>query len=166
MAASISPAPHLGAWFDQEDARLRETIRRRGLSVEYVIGCADVRPDFAYTVGLFGLGHPELLIFGLDGPGSGHVLHQLAELIRAGWDLVPGEEIEVTDSSHRLMIEAVPNAGDIVFVANRYYDRPPEASVPVFQLTYDDGHGQFPWDAAYRLPAWVQPRPGTFSAKP
>jgi hypothetical protein len=158
-------SPQLRAWLDQEDARLKETIRRCGQSVEYVLGCGPEWPCFAYTVGLFGLSHPELLIFGLGARGSTHVLNQLGELVREDYDLVPGEEIEVTDSSHRLMVEAVPNPGEIVFAANRYYARPAECSVPVLQLTYDDGQGRFPWDAAYRLPAWLQPRPGTFSAK-
>jgi hypothetical protein len=34
----------------------------------------------------------------------------------------------------------------------------------VYQLTYDDDHGRFPWDPDYAFPAWVQPRPGTFAA--
>jgi hypothetical protein len=77
---------HLQAWLDQDDARMKSVIRRHGWSIEYiggdccsVPGCGggnDEDPPFAYTVGLFGLGHPELLVFALDassrdaGPGS------------------------------------------------------------------------------------------------
>ena len=47
------------AWLDQEDRYVTETIRKHGCYLEY--GSGDGRdPSFAYTVGLFGLGHPEL----------------------------------------------------------------------------------------------------------
>lgn len=55
------------AWLDQYQAHMTETIRRVGWMIEYVGGDACDRPDcdgcdrdgppFAYTVGLFGLGH-------------------------------------------------------------------------------------------------------------
>ena len=61
------------AWIDQEDARLAATVRRHGWMIRYIGGDECSRPGcdcpksdgppFAYTVGLFGLAHPELLIF-------------------------------------------------------------------------------------------------------
>ncbi len=63
-----------------------------------------------------------------------------------------------------MVVEQVPNPGDIVYGANRHYRRPDEASVPVLQLTWDDGAGRFPWDDGYSVPASVQPRPGSFRA--
>ncbi|WP_457098433.1 DUF4262 domain-containing protein [Microbacterium sp. P5_E9] len=51
-----------------------------------------------------------------------------------------------------------------MFAANRFYQRPDEASVPALQLTYPDKEGRFPWDAGCSLPAWRQPRPGEFRA--
>jgi hypothetical protein len=74
------------------------------------------------------------------------------------------QEFEVPGWSHRLVVEQVPNPGVIVLGANRHYRRPKAFSVPVFQLTYDDRRGWFPWDAGYAIPAWVQPRPGMFTA--
>jgi hypothetical protein len=53
----------------------------------------------------------------------------------------------------------------IVFAANRHYQLPPEYSVPVLQLSYDDKAGRFPWDDGYAAPE-MQPRPGTFDARP
>lgn len=84
--------------------------------------------------------------------------------MHGGGNLVAGQEFEVPGWSHRLVVEDVPNPGQIVFGANRHYLRPKEFSVPVYQLTYDDRRGRFPWDAGYAFPAWVQPRPGTFAA--
>jgi len=60
------------AWLDQEDAHIGAIIRRYGWFIQYVGGaelctlpgcCCSEDEDpvpFAYTVGLFGLNHPEL----------------------------------------------------------------------------------------------------------
>ncbi len=57
------------AWLDQDDSRMAATIREHGWSIEYIggdecsrPGCDCPRtddPPFAYTVGLFGMAHPE-----------------------------------------------------------------------------------------------------------
>ena len=59
--------------------------------------------------------------------------------------------------------EVLPNPGEILFTANRFYQRPEEASVPALQLSYDDKAGRFPWEEGYAAPE-MQPRPGTWSA--
>lgn len=163
----------LRAWADQEDARLRATIRRHGWAIEYIGGgicCApgcdggdDEGPSFAYTVGLFGLGHDELLVFGVDPHDSSGLLNTLGEEIRAGEALLPGVELTVGNWPHRVIPEQVPNPGEIVLSANRFYQRPDECSVPVLQLTYDDENGRFPWDQGFSNPG-SQPRPGSFRA--
>lgn len=43
---------------------LSETIQRFGYSVEYVSDAKERQPSFAYTIGLFAHGYPELLVFG------------------------------------------------------------------------------------------------------
>lgn len=153
------------AFLDQDDRRLVETIRAHRVSIEYVTCGPDPEPSsFAYTIGLFGLGHPELLIFSVT-PGTAHgVLNEIADLVSDGRDLMPGEIVAVDGWPHRMRVEVVPNAGEIVFGANRFYQRPAEASVPVLQLTWDDRSGHFPDDPAYTVPARAQPRPGTFQA--
>lgn len=162
------------AWIDQAKARTTEIIRNHGWVVEYIGGSACIAPGctgekenhappFAYTVGLFGLGHPELLVFGLSAGAAAGVLNLFGERIRKGENLVPGQLITLPGSHHQFMIEEVPNPGEIVFGANDFYQRPAEASVPVLQLSYDDGGGVFPWDEEYAVPE-SQPRPGTFRA--
>jgi Domain of unknown function (DUF4262) len=162
------------AWLDQEDARVAATIRRYGWAIEYVGGgscsapwcCGDDGsdgPPFAYTVGLFGLDHPELLIFGVQPDAAAGVLNTLGQRIRSGGAILPGQIVAFDEWPHRIIPEEVPNPGEIVFSANRFYKRPPEASVPLLQLSYDDLAGRFPWEADYAAPA-MQPRPGTFRA--
>lgn len=161
------------AWLDQEDARMASVIRQHGWAIEYIGGevCSapgcdggdDDGPPFAYTVGMFGLHHPELLVFGLDAHDSFGLLNTTGDRIAAGETLIPGQMLEFEEWGHRVVVEELPNPGEIVFSANRYYQRPTEFSVPVLQLTYDDDLGRFPWDQGHTEPE-RQPRPGTFSA--
>lgn len=161
------------AWLDQADAAMASIIRRHGWAIQYVgvsqcggPGCdcpAVDGPPFAYTVGLFGMGHPELLIFGVDPTTASEVLNDLGRRVRQGEALLPGIVIEFAEWPHRVIPEIVPNPGDIVFAANEFYQRPDEASVPVLQLTYDDDEGLFPWEEGCLAPE-IQPRPGTFQA--
>lgn len=156
------------AWLDQEDRHVAEVIRKHGCYIQYVTGCTcgecGEPTSFAYSIGLFGLGHPELLILGVNEHTAAGVINTLFARIKAGQDLVPGELVTFPDWPHRILVEDVPNPGDIVFGANRHYQRPREASAPVLQLTWDDRNGRFPWEDGYSVPAKVQPRPGTFRA--
>ena len=150
------------AWLDQEDRKIIETVRRHGWAVTYV-GGVDRLPSFAYTVGLFGLGHPELLVFGLDFASACGLLNALGERIRQNADLLPGEILEFDENDTRVRVDLLPNPGEVLFCANRFYQRPDEASVPAFQLNWDID-GAFPGEAGYSKPAWLQPKPGGFRA--
>jgi hypothetical protein len=157
--------PQIQAWLDQEDAMVAQTIRKHGQFIQFVGGDEDdVPPFFAYTVGLFGLGHPELVILSLGPQTSRAVLNQLGQRICAGENLVPGQLLTFDQWPHRIVVEDLANPGEILFSANRHYQRPDEASVPAFQLTYDDLGGRFPWDPSYANPPRLQPRPGTWRA--
>lgn len=161
------------AWIDQDSARLTATIRRFGWSIEYfgsdacpLPGCDCPPfdgPPFAYTVGLFGLDHPELLIFGVPTTIAAGVLNELCERVRDGESLLPGQMIRFDAWTHRIVAEVVANPGSIVPTANAYYCRPAEFSVPVLQFSYDDKAGVFPFQDAYAAPE-MQPRPGAFKA--
>lgn len=161
------------SWLDQEDARLATIIRQHGWFIQYVGGDSCSRPGcecssssepaFAYTVGLFGLAHPELLIFGVPPDIASGVLNSLGTQVRDGEAILPGQLLTFDEWPHRVIPESVPDPGEIVFSANRYYQRPDEFSVPVLQLSYDDLSGKFPWEDGYAHPE-MQPRPGTFRA--
>lgn len=157
----ISPA-HITAWNDQEDRRVTEIIRRHGCFIQVVAGDPG-RPPFAYTVGLFGLGHPELIVFGLDYESAGGTLNWFFERIRAGEDLTPGGIVEPPRSGKRFLVETFPEPGALLHAANRHYRRPRQVSVRAYQLTWDV-NGAFPWEPGYPYPAWMQPRPGDYRA--
>jgi hypothetical protein len=158
---------------DQDDARIAEYVRKYGWAVQYIGGNTCSRPGcncpqsdeppFAYTVGLFGMAHPELLILGVDPDTAVGVLDDLGHRIRRGEPLLPGQLVTFDRWPHRIIPEEVPNPGEILFMANTYYRRPSEYSVPALQLSYDDIEGRFPWEEGYAAPH-LQPRPGTFTA--
>lgn len=160
-----TPDPSIEAWLDQQRNLTAQKIREHGVFIQYVGGDAETRStSFAYTVGLFGIGHPELLVLGASPGTASGLLNEVASWIRGGRDLVPGELLTFEAWSHRAVVEDVPNPGQILFAANNFYERPDEFSVGALQLTYDDKGGRFPWDEGYDVPAWIQPRPGEFTA--
>lgn len=181
--------PALAAWQDQNRRAMTDAIRSRGcwntyVSDEVVCACCaavgnraqrraagrrgrgrhgrDSRSPFCYTTGMFGVGHPELLVFGLGMDDAGRLLNTLVHGVLHGSDLTAGEELSPPGWGRRLLVEQLPNPGQILYQANAYYDRPAGDSVPALQLTWTDVLGRYPWDAAYS--GAPQPRPGTFTA--
>jgi hypothetical protein len=158
------------AWLDQEDARTAQLIREHRFTVTYVWSCEPEHPDdpvdppFGYTTGLFGLGHPELVVVGLSQHTTHAVLTRAAELVLDGRDLLPGEHLTWPDRPDGLVVEVLPNPGEVLFCANRFYQRPDEFSVPAYQLAWQHRDGTWPWDAAYPCGPGCQPRPGTWRA--
>jgi hypothetical protein len=165
--------PDIAAWLDQEDARVADIVRRHGVMITMVGGGGCIHPEcankpsgvpFAYTTGLFGIAHPELVVVGLRTSASSFVLNTAARRVLDGERLVAGQELQMPQWDRRLFLESVPNPGEILFGANRHYQRPPEASVPALQLTYSDRRGAFPWEPTYTGSKRQQPRPGKWNA--
>ena len=157
--------PQTLAWLDQQDARLAQTIRAHRWAVQYVgAGEEDDEPAFGYTIGLFGLGHPELVLVGLGADTSHAILGRVAAMVAEGRDLVEGELLTWPDREGRLVVEQLPNPGEVVLAANRFYERPAEASAPAYQLTWCHRDGLFPWDDGYACGPACQPRPGSWRA--
>jgi hypothetical protein len=170
--------PQTTAWLDQEDTHLAQLIRAHRWAVQYVFPVdgedeEDLTDEedpegpgvpFGYTIGLFGLGHPELVVVGAGHDSTHAILQRVAGLVAGGRDLVAGELVTFPDRPDGLVVESLPNPGEVLFAANRHYRRPDEHSVPAFQLTWQHRDGTFPWDAAYPCGPGCQPRPGTWRA--
>lgn len=153
------------AWLDQQDALVAQNIRAFGWHIEYVVGDEDAdETSFAYTIGLYGMGHPELLLFGVSPHTAHDVLNAFGDRVQNGELLVPGELLELPRGGRRFVAEHVPNPGDVLLTADRHYGTGLGRSVSALQLTWDDVHGWFPWESDYSLPRWLQPRPGRFRA--
>jgi hypothetical protein len=157
--------PQTQAWLDQEDAHLAQVIRAHRWAVTYVGGGEEPgEPPFGYTIGLFGLGHPELVTVGLGSDTTHGMLQRVAGMVADGRDLVVGELLTWSDWGGRIVVEQLPNPGEVVLGANRFYERPAEFSVPAYQLTWSHADGTFPWDPGYPCGPECQPRPGTWRA--
>ena len=152
--------PQTIAWLDQEDAHLAQAIRAHRWAVQYV-GRRDEpdeprvrlhdRPVRARPPGAgrwSGSGHDDA--HGLLEPGRRHGGR------RAG----PGAPARCSRGRlrrGRLVVEELPNPGEVVLAANRFYQRPAEFSVPAYQLTWAHADGDFPWDDATRAARTCQP---------
>ena len=157
--------PQTIAWLDQEDARLARTIRAHRWAVQYVeAGEEPGEPRFGYTIGLYGLGHPELVVVGLGHDDAHGILGRVAGMVAEGRDLLVGELLAWPDRGGRIVVETLPNPGEVVLAANRFYERPAEYSVPAYQLAWASPAGCFPWDAGWDGWPHGQPRPGTWTA--
>ncbi|MGY1914323.1 DUF4262 domain-containing protein [Blastococcus sp. SYSU DS0973] len=106
--------PQTLAWLDQEDSRLAQTVRAHRVAVQYVMrGEESDEPPFGYTVGLFGVGHPELVVVGVGHGTACAVLDDVAGLVLGGRNLVPGEVI--TDGGAGLLtVEELPKPGEVL----------------------------------------------------
>jgi uncharacterized protein DUF4262 len=135
-----------------------ESIRRGHWKVVAV----DDWPPFAYTVGLWSRGRPELLVIGLPPRPAGRLLNLAGNAVRDGLEI--DEETEYDFGGAPVKAFWVPNAGEVVLRENWFYRRKPKDSVPVLQLVYPDAHGTWPWEPDCHLPPGQQPMPGEFAA--
>ncbi|HEX7835794.1 MAG TPA: DUF4262 domain-containing protein, partial [Pseudolysinimonas sp.] len=104
---------------------ITETIRDHGVFIQFVGGDSEsLSTSFAYTVGLFGAGHPELLILGVPPGTASGVLNDVARRVREGRVLIPGELLTFDAWRHRVTVESLPNSAAILFAANDFYRRP------------------------------------------
>ena len=160
VAMGMRLTPQEVAWLARLEQHMKRVVRDRGCFISSVIG-EGASPPFAYTVGLFGIGHPELIVFGLDAESACGTLYWFFDEVKRGRVLAPDEIVSPPGSDTRFLVERFPNPGSAVFAANRFYGRSRRSSVPVYQLTWDVA-GAFPWEEGYRYPATLQPRPGDF----
>lgn len=127
---------------DQYDAWQRETIRSHGWALQAVLGERD-SPPFVHTIGLYGFGHPELILFATSQATAATVLNDLGELVRAGRILEVAERVALPSGGVHLL--AFPEAGHWLRAAHDLYGGPVPALlvVPADDLTETPGedHG-------------------------
>ena len=160
LAMTRPSKSEIAAWNEQQERRVTACIREYGCFIQAVAGEREI-PPFAYTVGLYELGHPELITFGLDTESASGTLNWFFGCIRDGAQLTSGEIVEPPGSDTRFLVEEFPDAGTALRAANRHYHRRREASVRAYQLTWDVD-GAFPWEPGYPYSELLQPRPGHF----
>jgi len=100
---------------------------------------------FSYTVGLTGLGLPELVVTGLRARPAAVLLNGVAE---HACHAAPPEHGEVVDLDDGTRLEAVdlPHPDAHLFVAQEVYG----AAVRAMQLVWADDRGRWPWERGHR----------------
>ena len=145
---TIAHDPAIQAWLDQEDKRTAQTIRTHGIRASST-SSADMHVQ-ADAVRL----HRGALRDRASRTRSSSVstctpptllLNDVSARVRAGGDLVAGALLTFDGWAHRATVETIPNPAEIVFAANRFYQRPDECSVPM------------PSNCTLRRPSWPVP---------
>lgn len=122
---------------------LRAIIRDHGWAVQCV---EDEKRPFAYTVGLHGLGAPELLISGVSPQGASHVLNSVARgMIGEGTIVAPAMRIDCRDGPLIEVVEVEHPDVHLKFAIRLFGTR-----VRALQLVWADERGRWPWDPGWR----------------
>lgn len=120
---------------DQYETWRRETIRRHGWAVQAVLGSED-SPPFAYTVGLSGFAHAELILFATSQATAATLLNELGELVRGGRPLVAGERVELSCGEVRLL--EFCESEQWLLAANDLYRMPDRPPIPALLVVPGD----------------------------
>ena len=156
--------PQTTAWLDQEDAHLAQVIRAHRWAVQYVgEGDEPDEPPFALHDRPVRARSPGAGRRRAGPPVRARAAQHAAGLVAGGRDLVPGELLPA-HGRPPVIAEVLPDPGEVVLGANRFYQRPAEYSVPALQLTWAAAGGAFPWEEGWPLGPDSQPRPGTWRA--
>jgi hypothetical protein len=124
---------------------IKENIARFG---RHIVGVLDGEPAFAYTIGNWTRGLPELLIVG-EGHEVGYLNALSEEMIRRGQAFADGEIVELANwSAPFKLINANARAQDEFTVqAGNFYCTD---NYPVQQILFHDRQGYFPDEPGYR----------------
>jgi Domain of unknown function (DUF4262) len=144
-------------WERAQSARIMAAVRRGGWRLTFV-EADDERPPFAYTIGLWSHGHPELVVFGLNPVASEPLLNAVAEQVVAGLRLSDGDVVQI--AGWPLSVFELPNAEQVALWAADFYG----GVVSAVQLVYPDRSNVWPWEPACALHPAAQPMPGQFRA--
>lgn len=132
---------------DEVFAQVRNDIARHGVNITWV-EAGDGEPCFAYTVGLAGRDHPELIVFGLNPDDSQWVLNNLAFRVRDGVQRFETAQLITGLAKNDIPIQllAVVDSSTHLTMSNAMYRRPGKAPVTAMQVVSPDFDSRWPWD--------------------
>lgn len=148
---------------DETDLRVRADIERYGWHV------ALVPPDeatpgavgWAFTIGLEQtLGHPELVVFGLESALAHGLLNRAAASVRRGWRFAPGQRYDGLLEGYACAAREIDRRWHGVFLGNaQWHYRGDRFSA--LQLFWPDPAKRYPWEEGF-AEAWRQDQPLLF----
>lgn len=130
------------------ERKLIETVRTHGWQVTHVFNPDDAKPEFSYSIGIFGtLNAPELIVTGIPKGPAGGIINLYGKRIRdetrayrAGAfvdDLIEGYPAFLIDVTISPLKEAY------ALSAGWYYER---GDFPMLQLVWPSIEGRWPWE--------------------
>jgi hypothetical protein len=125
---------------------VRGIIDRSGWFIQ-VVERERWRPGFAYTVGLTGLGRPELVVTGQRPREAGTLLNSVAHhlVCHDGGGLRAGGRLPLSDHPEIEVVRVAEPTVHLV-MASRIYG----PDVRGHQLVYADDRGRWPWETGFR----------------
>jgi hypothetical protein len=120
---------------------IREVVEKHGWAVQFV---ESDRTPYAYTVGLYERGLPELLVTGLPPQSAARVLNSVAAYLLDGGRPVPGELISIAGGS-ALEVVQVQHPDAHMNVAVAFYG----THLQALQLVWADDQGHRPWCSGF-----------------
>lgn len=130
---------------NEYEASLLDNIAKHGWHCTSVFGEGGA-PGFTYTVGLFdSYQHPELLVIGLSGQLSHHMISNVATAARKDEPLDLGAASDDILEGFSCVFAQVPveRYADYVLSARWYYRGD---DFPLYQIVWPDEQGNYPWN--------------------
>lgn len=147
---------------DTIDAGIEDDIAHHGFATHHVTGDAS-RPSWSHTVGLDGLGYPELVVVGVTAEAGGALLHWIVDLLRGGERLTAGRDRHLAFRGVPIRLVPVPEQcwdddNDLLRAGRAHRRGTGRARSQALQVVWADGAGRFPWEATFDAElAWLQP---------
>ncbi len=149
----------------EADETLIRNVRKHGCHIMDIM--ADEQgPGYAFSIGLFlNYGHPEIMVFGLDGKDAAAFINEICERAVKGQRYAAGDVIDDLVAGDRFCFVDVPlrRYDEYLGTAIWFYAKSPRP-FPCLQLVWSDHDGRFPWDAKFdpSMKSW-QPLMSSFS---
>jgi hypothetical protein len=147
---------------DRVLAELVGLIERYGWAVRHVgAGAEPGEAAFSYTVGLTGLGHPEVVITGMPFDSSQAFLNLIGDEVRQGRRFAAGLVTEeLTRPGAAVVFIPVHDVSGLAAVRQVF------GQIEAVQMVWSDSAGRLPWHSGYANRADAQPLLGPFSPSP
>jgi hypothetical protein len=134
--------------FDDVDRRVLADIAEHGWSDIAVFPTEQHQGlPFNYTVGVAELGHPELLVVGMNNHQGHLVLNAAVNYLNSEGRLVPGSYCDQVLEGYRVGVVKVVDPLDeshMMSMAHRFY-----GEVEAVQIVWPDRNDRFPWHADF-----------------
>lgn len=145
-------------------AELKALIAEHGVAVRHVVAApGEDRVDYAHTVGLTAVGHPEIVVEGLPQESAHAFLNAVADDVHRGRTCLAGTiRTDLTAEPAPVVFVGVQDTEGLDAIVEVYPDL---ESVQAVQLVWTDSAGRLPWHRGHANPLNQQRLRGPLSAE-